>query len=67
MTLSKDMILQSIRCYLTYALSYRATEELMEERGFSVDHSPINRWVVYYSPKLEKEFRQKKPLVGNRG
>jgi len=62
----KDMILQSIRWYLTYALSYRDIEELMEERGFSVDHSTINRWVVYYSPKLENKFRQKKTRTGNR-
>ena len=56
----KDMILQSIRWYLTYALSYRDIEELMEERGFFVDHSTINRWVVHYSPQMEKAFRQKK-------
>ena len=35
----KNMILQSIRWYLAYALSYRDIEELMEERGFAVDHS----------------------------
>lgn len=62
----KDMILQSIRWYLTYALSYRDVEELMEERGYSVDHSAINRWVIYYSPKLEKVFRQKKICTGKR-
>ena len=62
----KDMILQSIRWYLTYALSYRDIEELMHERGFSVDHSTINRWVVFYSPQLEKEFRQKKTHTSNR-
>jgi hypothetical protein len=33
-----DMILQSVRWYLAYALSYRDIEELMHERGFSVDH-----------------------------
>jgi len=39
----KDMILQSIRWYLAYSLSYRDIEELMQEGGFSVDHSTINR------------------------
>lgn len=33
---------------------------MMEERGFSVDHSTINRWVVHYAPQLEQNFRQKK-------
>ena len=46
----QDMILQSIRWYLAYSLSYRDIEELMQERGFSVDHSTINRWVLHYSP-----------------
>ena len=62
----KDMILQSIRWYLAYSLSYRDIEELMQERGFSVDHSTINRWVIHYSPQLEAAFRRKKKRSGNR-
>ena len=41
--LQHDMILQSIRRYLAYPLSYRDIEELMAERVFSVDHNTINR------------------------
>ena len=63
---TREMILQSVRWYLAYALSYRDIEELMEERGFSVDHSTINRWVVHYAPRLEKAFRRKKKRVGDR-
>ena len=63
----KKMILQSVRWYLAYALSYRDIEELMTERGFSVDHSTINRWVVHYAPQLENEFRQKKDMSVNAG
>lgn len=62
----QDMILQSIRWYLAYSLSYRDIEELMQERGFSVDHSTINRCVLHYSPQLETAFRQKKKRVGTR-
>jgi len=62
----QDMILQSIRWYLAYSLSYRDIEELMQERGFSVDHSTINRWVIHYSPRLEAAFRLKKKRAGNR-
>ena len=61
-----DMILQSIRWYLAYALSYRDIEEMMAERGFSVDHSTINRWVLYYSPQLDAAFRRKKKRIGVR-
>ncbi len=62
----RDMILQSLRWYLAYALSYRDIEEMMAERGFSVDHSTINRWVLQYSPQLDTAFRQKKKRVGTR-
>jgi transposase-like protein len=36
-----------------YPLSYRHVEELMEERGVSIDHATIQRWVVKYSPHLD--------------
>ena len=62
----RDMILQSLRWYLAYALSYRDIEEMMAERGFSVDHSTINRWVLHYSPQLDAAFRHKKKRVGKR-
>ena len=61
-----DMILQTVRWYLAYSLSYRDIEELMQERGFSVDHNTIKRWVLHYSPQLEVAFRLKKKRAGNR-
>jgi putative transposase len=45
-------------------LSYRQVEELMEERGVSVDHATINRWVLKYSPPLEEAFHRRKRPVG---
>jgi len=42
----KDVILMGIRWYVSYPLSYRHVEELMEERGITLDHATINRWVV---------------------
>ncbi len=56
----RDMILQSVRWYLAYALSYRDIEEIMQERGFDVDHSTIHRWVILYSPQLVQNFCSKK-------
>jgi putative transposase len=44
-------------------LSYRHVEELMQERGVSVDHSTVNRWVLKYSPQLAEAFhRRKRPV-----
>ena len=62
----QDMIMQSVRWYLAYSLSYRDIEEIMKERGFSVDHSTLNRWVVHYAPQLEQAFHQKKKRPGDR-
>jgi putative transposase len=59
----KEIILTGVRWYVAYPLSTRHVEELMQERGVSVDHSTINRWVVRYSPQLEQAFhRRKRPV-----
>jgi putative transposase len=58
-----EVILMGVRWYVAYPLSYRHVEELMEERGVSVDHATIQRWVVKYSPQLEEAFhRRKRPV-----
>jgi transposase-like protein len=46
-----------VKWYLRYALSYRDLEEMMTERGLSVDHTTIFRWVQEYSPKIDKRSR----------
>jgi putative transposase len=61
----KDIILTCVRWYVVYPLSYRQVEELMEERGVSVDHATINRWVLKYSPPLEEAFHRRKHPVGS--
>ena len=38
-----EIILLCVRWYLRYALSYRGFEEMMNERGLSVDHTTIYR------------------------
>lgn len=62
----KEIILLNVRWYLAYPVSYRNIEEMSEERGYRVDHSTINRWVIKYSPELEKTFQKKKHSVGLR-
>ena len=56
----KEIILTAVRWYVAYSLSYRDIEELIAERGFSVDHTTVHRWVVEYAPKLEANFRKEK-------
>jgi putative transposase len=59
----RSVILLCIRWYLAYNLSLRNLEEMMEERGISVDHATIHRWVVRYSPDLLKRFNARKRAV----
>jgi len=60
----KDLILMAVRWKVALPLSYRAIEELMDERGVNLDHSTVQKWVVYYAPQLEQEFRKRKKPVG---
>jgi transposase-like protein len=52
-----EIVLLCVRWYLRYALSYRDLEEIMVERGLSVDHTTIYCWVQRYAPELEKRCR----------
>jgi putative transposase len=54
-----DVIMMAMRWYLSYSLSYREVEELLLERGVSVDHSTIQRWVERYAGELESAFRKR--------
>jgi transposase-like protein len=62
----QDIILQCVRWYVAYGLSYRDLEEPTQERGYAVDHSTIQRWVVHYAPRIEKAFRSIKKRIGMR-
>ena len=53
-----EIILQTVRRYLKYPLSYRNLKEMMAERGIKVDHTTIIRWVHQYSPEIEKRIRR---------
>jgi putative transposase len=61
----QDIILTCVRWDLAYSLSYRQVEELMQERGVSVDHATIHRWVLKYSSQLEEAFYRCKHPVGS--
>ena len=66
MRLPKEIILVCIRGYAAYALSYRNLEDMMKERGVTVDHSTISRWVIPFLTLLKQTFRQhKRPVVGS--
>jgi hypothetical protein len=47
------LIIQAVSWCLRYPLSCRDVESLFAERGFDVDHSTINRWVLAYARDRE--------------
>jgi transposase-like protein len=55
--LHPEIILQAVRWYCRYALSYRDIEELMLERGVEVDHTTIYRWVQQYGTEIDRRCR----------
>ena len=59
----RSVILLCVRWYLAYGLSLRDLKEMMVERGISVDHSTIHRWVVHFSPLLLKRLNRRKRSV----
>lgn len=62
----RSVILLCVRWYLAYNLSLRNLEEMMAERGLSLDHSTIHRWVVRFSPELLERFNRRKRAVGGK-
>ena len=40
-----EIILNYVRWYCKYGISYRDLEEMMLERGIEVDHTTLYRWV----------------------
>jgi transposase-like protein len=60
----RSVILLCVQWYLAYGLSLRNLEEMMAERGISVDHTTIHRWTVRYAPLLLKQFTRRRTVKG---
>ncbi|TIV13146.1 MAG: IS6 family transposase, partial [Mesorhizobium sp.] len=56
----RSVILLRVRWQLAYKLSLRDLEKIMAERGLSVDHSSVHRWVVQFSPQRLERFNRRK-------
>ena len=62
----RSVILLCVRWYLAYNLNLRNLEEMMGERGISIDHATIHRWTVHYTPLLLEQFNRRKRAVTRR-
>jgi transposase-like protein len=61
-----DVIMVAVRWYLRYGLSYRDVEELLTERGITVDHVTVYRWVQRFTPLLIDAARPCRHAPGDR-
>jgi IS6 family transposase len=62
----REVISVAVRWYLRYGLSYRDVEELLAERGVTVDHVTIYRWVQRFTPEFMEAARPCRHAPGNR-
>jgi len=60
----QEIIILCVRWYITYKLSYRDLQAIMAERGISVAHTTILRWVQRYVPEFEKHWQRYAQPVG---
>jgi putative transposase len=51
--------------YLRLKLSYRDLVEMMAERGLSLTHTTIMRWVHHYAPEFERRWNRFARLAGS--
>ncbi|MEI4606004.1 IS6 family transposase, partial [Bacillus cereus] len=54
----KDIILVAVGYYCRFSLSYRDVSEILKERGVSLSHTTIMRWVHQYGPELNERIRK---------
>ena len=54
----RDTVVLCVRWYLRYKLSLRDLVEMMAERGLSLAHTTIMRWVQRYAPEFAKRWNR---------
>ena len=59
------LIIQAVRWYVTYKLSCRDVCDLMAERGVTVAHTTVLRWVQCFVPAFEKKWKNYARAVGS--
>ena len=52
----REVMILCVRWYLRFKLSFRDLVEMMAERGISLVHATIMRWIARYVPEFEKRW-----------
>jgi transposase-like protein len=61
----REIIVLCVRWYLRFKLSFRDLVEMMAERGLSLVHTTIMRWVHHYAPEFERRWKRFARPVGS--
>ena len=59
----REVIVLAVRWYCRYPLSCRDVQDLLAERGISVDASTVHHWVRKFSPEIRKTGPSPAPLL----
>jgi hypothetical protein len=62
----REVISVAVSWYLRYGLSYRDVEELLAERGITVYHDTVYRWVQRFTPEFVEAARFCRHAPGDR-
>ena len=54
----REIFILCVRSYLRYKFSLRDLVEMMAERGLSLAHTTILRWVRRYTPEFVKRWNR---------
>ena len=57
----RDIIQRAVWMYLRFTLSFRDVEELLAERGITVSHESVRRWVLTFGPAIARRLRARRP------
>ena len=60
----REIIILCVHWYLRFKLSFRDLVEMMAERGISLAHTTIMRWIARYVPEFEKRWNRFACRVG---
>src|ERR1700730_15436739 len=61
----QEIIILCVRWYITLKLSFRDLVQMMAERGITLCHTTIRRWVQQYVPEFEKRWNHYARPVGD--
>ena len=60
----REIVALCVRWYPRFKLSFRDLVEMMAERGLSMAHTTIMRWVHHYAPEFERRWNRFARLAG---